>query len=37
MTTLIKNGTAYINGKFEARDILVKNDKIHKVAKHIAD
>lgn len=35
MTTLIKNGNAYINGKFQIRDILIKKGKIQKIAKNL--
>ncbi len=37
MTTLIKNANAYINGKFQLRDILIKKEKIQKVAKSLPD
>lgn len=33
MTTLIKNGTAYLNGKLQPRDILIKKGKIARIAK----
>lgn len=37
MTILIKNATAYINGKFQTRDILIKKNKIAKIAKHLPE
>ncbi|MCB5223565.1 MAG: dihydroorotase [Candidatus Cloacimonadaceae bacterium] len=37
MTTLIKNANAYINGKFQLRDILIKKEKIQKIAKSLPD
>lgn len=35
MTTLIINGTAYINGKFQLRDILIRNGRIARIAKSL--
>ena len=35
MTTLIKNGIAYINKRFNRRDILLKNGKIQRIAQAI--
>jgi dihydroorotase len=35
MTTLIKNGIAYINNRFSRRDILLKNGKIQRIAQTI--
>ena len=35
MTTLIKNGIAYINNRFSRKDILLKNGKIQKIAQTI--
>ncbi len=37
MTILIKNGTAYVNGKFQPRDILIKKGKIAKIAKNLPE
>lgn len=37
MTTLIKNGLAYVDGEFVARDILIAEEKIIKVAEKITD
>ncbi len=37
MTTLIKNGTACINGKFQPRDILIKKDRIARIAKSLPE
>lgn len=37
MTTLIKNGNAYINGRFQVRDILIKKGKIQKIAKNLPE
>ena len=36
-TTLIKDGTVYLNGKFSPRDILLKDGKIKKAAANIKD
>ena len=35
MTTLIKNGIAYINNRFSRKDILLKNGKIQRIAQTI--
>lgn len=37
MTTLIKNGNVYLNGKFQTRDILIKKEKIQKIARHLPE
>jgi dihydroorotase len=37
MTILIKNGTAYYKGKFDTRDILIKNGLVSKIAKKLPE
>ncbi len=37
MTILIKNGTAFVNHKFQIRDILIKKGRIARIAKTLPD
>ncbi len=37
MTTLITNGTVYLDGTLKPRDILIKGGLIKKIAKHLED